>query len=201
MTLAEIEEGPGVFSTRTSSSSTFFVDGDGETLPRSRPRLVDHLHLPGGRDSGDERRIMPGREPRQVRKGLHQNRGHLRPVQIAARQHKRPDATSKQGREFRLPVPDPCVFGDDRPAMPANLGQPLLVARVLREVGVVGVDLGSLLPQVACDGEPAERTVDEERRWRGARPLRAEARSGALPGCQGQSARSPLRVPPLTPQP
>ena len=95
-------------------------------------------------------------------KGLYQDRGHLGPAQVTAGQHEGPDATGNEGRKFRLPVADSRVLGDDRPPSPTDLGQPLLVACVLGEVGVVGVDFRSLGPERCCDGELAERAVDEE---------------------------------------
>ncbi len=78
---------------------------------------------------------MASREPRQMWKGLHQDRGHLGPAQVTTRQHEGPDATGNEGREFRLPVADSRVLGDDRPPSPTDLGQPLLVAFVPVEAG------------------------------------------------------------------
>jgi hypothetical protein len=129
------------------------------------------------------------------------HRGHLPPAQIATSQDERSDTAGAKSRELRPAVSDPRVLGDDRPSSPADLGQPLLVARALGEVGIVGVDFGPGRPEGRRDQDLAERTVDEEGRGSRARRLRAGARSGALPGCQGRSARSPWRVPPPTPQP
>ena len=52
-------------------------------------------------------------------------------------------ASGDQSRQFRLPIANSDVLGDDRPPAPSNLGEPVFVTRVRGEVSVVGVDFGS----------------------------------------------------------
>ncbi len=103
-------------------------------------------------DAGNERRIVPATEPRDVAQGGGQHLGHLRPTVVAGCKVELSHSVSLDCRPFQFVEPNLLVFGENHPALLAHERQPNGVFRPRVKVASMALVFDSVLDESVENG-------------------------------------------------
>ena len=105
---------------------------------------------------------MVSDDARDFRQRPDKSVGHLLGFHFTAAEDENSQLVSSIGIELRRPVTNSIVLGQDNPAAPADLRQPIFVRGVLREMPVMDLDPYAALAKFVGDDFLAQGTVDKK---------------------------------------